>query len=84
MSRRPTSTFPRPLTRMWSLTAPSSETMRTSDALDHPTMHRLVKPDGGDYWVCSETGQLEHTVQVPPQPHEYDGHRIECILRRKA
>lgn len=81
MSRRPTSTFPRTLTRLWSHTDPASETMRTSDALDHPTMHRLVTTDGGDYWVCSETGQLEHTVTQAPPPTTYDSHWQEMVER---
>ncbi|MEO0513885.1 MAG: class I SAM-dependent methyltransferase [Planctomycetota bacterium] len=81
MSRRPSPTFPRTLTRLWSHTDPASETVRTSDALDRPTMHRRVTTDGGDYWVCSETGQLEHTVLIPPAPDAYDGHWREMVER---
>lgn len=48
--------------------------MRTSDALNEPTMHRRLATAGGDYWVCSHTGQLEHTMVEPPPPGGYDEH----------
>lgn len=74
MTRRPSRTFPRSLTRVWRHTDPDSETMRTSDALDEPTMHRRLATAGGDYWVCSRTGQLEHAMVEPPPPDGYDKH----------
>lgn len=74
MTKRPSPTFPRTLTRVWARTDPATETMRTSDALDTPTMHRRVTTDGGDYWICSQTGQLEHCAVDPPPPGGYDDH----------
>jgi SAM-dependent methyltransferase len=74
MSPRPSATFPRTLLKLWKATDPASQTLRTSDALDHPTPHRTIDTNGGTYWVCSETGQLERTERAVTLSDQYDDH----------
>ena len=51
--------FPRVLRRVWRLCDPASQCRRRSNALDRLTDHRRFRAEGGDYWICAETGQLE-------------------------
>ena len=46
------------LQRFWRLADPATEQSRHSDALDRESVQRRLATVRGDYWICSETGQL--------------------------
>jgi len=46
------------LQRFWSLADPATERLRRSDPLNRESVQRRLATDRGDYWICSETGQL--------------------------
>jgi 2-polyprenyl-3-methyl-5-hydroxy-6-metoxy-1,4-benzoquinol methylase len=60
MDELPAPTFPRIMRRLWRRTEPASVTERRCDALDRATAHCRLATRAGDYWVCSETGQMSN------------------------
>ena len=56
--------FPRLLRKAWALSDPSTRRERPCDALDRPTMQQKFHTLNGDYWICSETGQMTREHQV--------------------
>jgi len=50
--------FPWTLRRFWRLAGSATERERRSDALDRDTVQRRLATARGDYWICSQTGQL--------------------------
>ena len=51
-----------PLRRVWAATDPGTRCMRRCDAMDEETPHQRLDTQGGAYWACEVTGQLEVAV----------------------
>jgi 2-polyprenyl-3-methyl-5-hydroxy-6-metoxy-1,4-benzoquinol methylase len=76
--------FPRTLRHAWRLSDPASGTMRLCDALGADTYQQRLSTSRGDYWICSETGQLARAEHIETPTTLCDAFWQQRIDRRPS
>ncbi len=76
--------FPLTLRRAWRLSDPASGTLRLCDALGADTFQQRLSTSRGEYWICSETGQLARAEQIETPTSHYDAFWQQRIEQRPS
>lgn len=71
--------FPKILSNAWSLCDPTDGQVRVCDALARDTYQRRFTTLRGDYWICSETGQMARAELIDAPTDTYDEYWQERI-----
>lgn len=64
--------FPRSVINAWKLSDPSTGQQRPCDALKRDTYQQRFTTLRGDYWICSETGQMARAEWIEEPSDTYD------------
>ncbi len=76
--------FPLTLRHAWRLSDPTSGTLRVCDALGAATHQQRLSTSRGDYWICSETGQLARAEHIETPTTLYDAYWQQRIDQRPS
>ncbi len=75
--------FPRSVVNAWKLSDPTTGQRRSCDALARDTYQQRFTTLRGDYWLCSETGQMARAewIETPSDTYdEYWQQHIDAVL----